>query len=80
MIWPDRFHLTIGTGQTEQEFIIVGSKAYQKSGGKWSEFPVDVGALIATLTATLTQEAQKGISEVKLLGRGHGRRHAGGSL
>jgi len=68
MILPDRFHLVTQTGQTSMEFIIVGTKTYQKTGNTWSLFPVDVGTLTQSLLSGLTEETQKGITDVKFVG------------
>lgn len=63
---PDRFHLTTNG----EELLIIGDKTYRKSGGRWVDFPVDIGKLVTGTMGTLTSEGQKGVSDVKMLGAG----------
>jgi len=65
---PDRYHITTNVGTNTTEMIIAGKKAYQKIGDKWLDFPVDVGSFIQALTSAASEEAGKGISDVKLVG------------
>lgn len=64
VILPDSFHLTTGAG----EFIILGSKTYMKQAGKWGVFPMDLGSMVAGLTASFTEEAMNNIKDVSYVG------------
>jgi len=68
VILPDRFHITTRSGQTQQEFIIIATKTYRKVGDRWTEIPIDMGSLVGEFVSGLSEEAEKGISDVKLVG------------
>ncbi len=65
---PDRLHSTTTSVASTTEMIIVGTKAYQKSGTAWINLPFDVGSMMKSLTSSASEEAIAGISDVKFVG------------
>jgi hypothetical protein len=65
---PDRYRVVVNTAAGSIEMVIIGKKAYQKVGDRWIESPMDVGSMIEQLSSTATEEAIKGMSDVKLVG------------
>ena len=62
--WPDRFHARNPGG----EFIVVPGGTYMKQGGQWMKMPMDMSAMIQSMTPGAIRQQFENMTNAKALG------------
>lgn len=64
VVWPDRFHVRNG----ENEFIIVPGKTWMKQGGQWQALPMDMSAMVKSLSPEAMRQGYDNMTNIVDLG------------
>src|SRR5687768_13533714 len=62
--WPDRYHMRTD----DVEFIILPGKTWMKQGGQWMALPMDMSAMVKSLSPDAVKQAQENMTNVKEVG------------
>lgn len=62
--WPDRFHARNPGG----EFIVLPGATYMKQGGQWMKMPMDMSAMIQSMTPGAIRQQFENMTNAKSLG------------
>lgn len=66
--WPDRYHMKVDASGQKSEMIIVPGGTWMKQGGQWMKFPMDMGAMIKSMTPEAMEKAYEGMSNIREIG------------
>jgi hypothetical protein len=66
--WPDRYHMKIDAAGQKNEMIIIPGGTWMKQGGQWMKFPMDMGAMIQSMTPEAMKKAYDGMSNIREIG------------
>lgn len=66
--WPDRYHMKTDAGGQKNEMIILPAGTWMKQGGTWMKFPMDMSAMIKSMTPEAMKMAYDGISNLREIG------------
>src|SRR5688572_7382006 len=62
--WPDRFHSRNQAG----EYILLPGKSYMKQGGQWIAMPMDMSAMVQSLSPVAVRQTFDNMTNAKELG------------
>lgn len=66
--WPDRYHMKTDAGGQKSEMIILPAGTWMKQGGSWMKFPMDMSAMIKSMTPDAMKQAYDGMSNLREIG------------
>lgn len=66
--WPDRYHVKVDAAGQKNEMIIVPGGTWMKQGDQWIKFPMDMGAMIKSMTPEAMKKAYEGMANVREIG------------
>lgn len=66
--WPDRYHMKVDAAGQKNEMIIMPGGTWMKQGGQWMKFPMDMGAMIKSMTPEAMKKGYEGMSNVREIG------------
>lgn len=66
--WPDRYYMKNDTGGQKNEMIILPAGTWMKQGGTWMKFPMDMSAMIKSMTPDAMKKAYDGMSNLREIG------------
>ena len=62
--WPDRYHMRTD----DVEFIILPGKTWMKQGGQWQALPMDMSAMVKSMSPEAVKQAEANMANVKEIG------------
>lgn len=62
--WPDRYHMRTD----DVEFIILPGKTWMKQGGQWQALPMDMSAMVKSMSPEAVKQAEANMANVKEVG------------
>jgi hypothetical protein len=68
VVWPDRYHMKMDAGDSVTEIIVIPGETWMKQGDSWMKLPMDMGAMIKSLTPEAMRKAFDGMSNIRELG------------
>jgi outer membrane lipoprotein-sorting protein len=68
VVWPDRYHMKMDAGGSVTEIIVIPGETWMKQGDSWMKLPMDMGAMIQSMTPEAMRKAFDGMSNIRELG------------
>jgi hypothetical protein len=68
VVWPDRYHMKMDAGGSVTEIIVIPGETWMKQGGSWMKLPMDMSAMIQSMTPEAMRKAFEGMSNIRELG------------
>lgn len=66
--WPDRYHMKVDAAGQKNEMIILPAGTWMKQGGTWMKFPMDMSAMIKSMTPEAMRKGYEGMGNVREIG------------
>jgi hypothetical protein len=64
VVWPDRFHVK----SQGNEFMVVPGATWMRQGGQWQKLPMDMSAMVRTMSPEAMKQSFDNMSNVQALG------------
>jgi outer membrane lipoprotein-sorting protein len=68
VVWPDRYHMKMDGAGGINEIIVIPGETWMKQGGSWMKLPMDMSAMIQSLTPEAMRKSFEGMTNVRELG------------
>lgn len=68
VVWPDRYHMKMDAAGSVNEIIVIPGETWMKQGGSWMKLPMDMSAMIQSMTPEAMRKSFEGMSNVRELG------------
>jgi outer membrane lipoprotein-sorting protein len=68
VVWPDRYHMKMDGAGGPTEIIVIPGETWMNQGGSWMKLPMDMSAMIQSMTPEAMRKSFEGMTNVRELG------------